>query len=383
MAYFVRFGSMMPRIHHHLFRLLGLCLFFGLLCPLAKAEITKAFRPRIVGGEDAQRGEFPWLVSLPGPWSCGASLIGDEWILTAAHCVVDDLNQVMPAEDFELAIGALYLSEVTQTHPIEQIIVHPGYDPTTMENDIALLRLTQPYDLTHPRLALNQDPSIPQPGDLATVAGWGALTSEGASSDRMQKVSVPIVSLAQANDPKAYGGDILPSMLAAGFIQGGKDSCQGDSGGPLVVEVQGKSIQVGVVSWGKGCAEPYAYGIYTRVAAFIDWVEAITGLSGSAPTDRELIITRSPQSWSGNLGQTAHFSVLADGEPPLTYQWLFNGQELEGAQGASLVIPQVGLEHQGLYSVWVSAGNQQMLSQEASLDLLQRIDLGEALDQPQ
>ncbi len=383
MAYFARFGSMIPRIHHHLYRLLGLCLFFGLLCPLAKGEITKAFRPRIVGGEDAQRGEFPWLVSLQGPWSCGASLIGDEWILTAAHCVVDDLNQVMPAEDFELAIGALYLSEVTQTHPIEQIIVHPGYDPTTMENDIALLRLTQPYDLTYPRLALNQDPSIPQPGDLATVAGWGALASEGASSDRMQKVSVPIVSLAQANDPKAYGGDILPSMLAAGFIQGGKDSCQGDSGGPLVVEVQGKSIQVGVVSWGKGCAEPYAYGIYTRVAAFIDWVEAITGLSGSAPTDRELIITRSPQSWSGNLGQTAHFSVLADGEPPLTYQWLFNGQELEGAQGASLVIPQVGLEHQGLYSVWVSAGNQQMLSQEVSLDLLQRIDLGEALDQPQ
>ena len=109
----------------------------------SKSQEVSPFQPRIVGGQVAEQDEFPWIVSLQGPWSCGASLIGPEWILTAAHCVVDDDGNVLPAEDIQLAVGQLYLSEVSTYYAAEQVIVHPGYDSWTMENDIALIRLAQ------------------------------------------------------------------------------------------------------------------------------------------------------------------------------------------------------------------------------------------------
>ena len=243
--------------------LLGLLFAIPFSEPLKGQEVSP-FQPRIVGGQVAEQDEFPWIVSLQGPWSCGASLIGPEWILTAAHCVVDDDGNVLPAEDIQLAVGQLYLSEVSTYYAAEQVIVHPGYDGWTMENDIALIRLAQALPESAPTLSLNDDSQVPVPGTDAVVAGWGTLSSGGGSPDRLHKVTVPIVSLEKANDPKAYGGSILPNMLAAGFTEGGKDSCQGDSGGPLVIDINGQMIQVGVVSWGKGCADPYAYGIYTQ-----------------------------------------------------------------------------------------------------------------------
>ena len=243
-------------------------------------QAASAFRPSIVGGQDAAPGEFPWIGSLQGPWDCGATLIGSQWVLTAAHCVTDDAGRLIPAEDFKLSIGGLYLSDITEYHAIEQIIVHPGFQASTMVNDIALLRLAQPLDASFPMLSWNSDPEFPLPGTDAVVAGWGTLSADGSTPDRLQKVVVPVVSTAKANETKAYAGSVQPSMLAAGYVDGGKDSCQGDSGGPLVIEVHGQWLQVGIVSWGKGCAEPFAYGIYTRLSSFADWIEGITGLSG-------------------------------------------------------------------------------------------------------
>ena len=233
-------------------------------------------------------------------------------------------------------------------------------------------------------MSLNDDSQVPVPGTDAVVAGWGTLSSGGGSPDRLHKVTVPIVSLEKANDPKAYGGSILPNMLAAGFTEGGKDSCQGDSGGPLVIDINGQMIQVGVVSWGKGCADPYAYGIYTRVSSYTDWIEGLTGLSGGgSPPPVELSILKSPSSKTALPGENVTFSVQAQGEPPLTFQWFFNGQSIAGAQSASLSLPDVGTEDAGDYAVQVTSGEQQVMSEVATLTLAQVISLGEALDQPQ
>ena len=363
--------------------LLGLLFAIPFSEPLKGQEVSP-FQPRIVGGQVAEQDEFPWIVSLQGPWSCGASLIGPEWILTAAHCVVDDDGNVLPAEDIQLAVGQLYLSEVSTYYAAEQVIVHPGYDSWTMENDIALIRLAQALPESAPTLSLNDNSQVPVPGTDAVVAGWGTLSSGGGSPDRLHKVTVPIVSLEKANDPKAYGGSILPNMLAAGFTEGGKDSCQGDSGGPLVIDINGQMIQVGVVSWGKGCADPYAYGIYTRVSSYTDWIEGLTGLSGGgSPPPVELSILKSPSSKTALPGENVTFSVQAQGEPPLTFQWFFNGQSIAGAQSASLSLPDVGTEDAGDYAVQVTSGEQQVMSEVATLTLAQVISLEEALDQPQ
>ena len=363
--------------------LLGLLFAIPFSEPLKGQEVSP-FQPRIVGGQVAEQDEFPWIVSLQGPWSCGASLIGPEWILTAAHCLVDDDGNVLPAEDIQLAVGQLYLSEVSTYYAAEQVIVHPGYDSWTMENDIALIRLAQALPESAPTLSLNDDSQVPVPGTDAVVAGWGTLSSGGGSPDRLHKVTVPIVSLEKANDPKAYGGSILPNMLAAGFTEGGKDSCQGDSGGPLVIDINGQMIQVGVVSWGKGCADPYAYGIYTRVSSYTDWIEGLTGLSGGgSPPPVELSILKSPSSKTALPGENVTFSVQAQGEPPLTFQWFFNGQSIAGAQSASLSLPDVGTEDAGDYAVQVTSGEQQVMSEVATLTLAQVISLEEALDQPQ
>lgn len=354
------------------------------LMAFLQLQAASALRPSIVGGQDAAPGEFPWIGSLQGPWDCGATLIGSQWVLTAAHCVTDDAGRLIPAEDFKLSIGGLYLSDITEYHAIEQIIVHPGFQASTMVNDIALLRLAQPLDAEAPTLSWNSDPEFPLPGTDAVVAGWGTLSADGSTPDRLQKVVVPVVSTAKANETKAYAGSVQPSMLAAGYVDGGKDSCQGDSGGPLVIEVHGHWLQVGIVSWGKGCAEPYAYGIYTRLSSFADWIEGITGLpgDGSQAEPIPLEILKQPQSVSALPGQPAVLTVTASGQEPMAYQWFLNGVALASAQTASMTVPEASLADVGSYTVMVSGGGQELLSDSAELTLSQIIDLAEALDQP-
>ena len=111
-------------------------------------------------------------------------------------------------------------------------------------------------------------------GACAVVSGWGALASDGGIPDRLQAVNLPLVSEAECR--QAYPGQITGGMICAGLPEGGRDSCQGDSGGPLVVRgLSERHWQLaGVVSWGAGCAEPGLYGVYARVATYLDWIQA-------------------------------------------------------------------------------------------------------------
>ncbi len=222
----------------------------------------------IVGGEEADEGEWPFVVSLAYRSDklyhyCGGSLIAPRWILTAAHC--------KPNTDDVVIIGRTNFLEPTgREFGIQQVISHPDYDSVTKANDIALIYLETEAD--NPELPLEAAGASSRAGEDAWAVGWGTTESGGELSIKLREVDVPISELSVCRDQ--YGDPaILDSMLCAGKPD--KDSCQGDSGGPLMVSSGENSwIQVGIVSFGRGCGHSSYLGVYTKVAAYAGWINS-------------------------------------------------------------------------------------------------------------
>lgn len=249
--------------------------------------------PTIVGGREAEPGEWPWQVALINaggdPYSdqfCGGSLISPLWVVTAAHCA----DSTQP-DELQVLAG---IHNLVDTDPgfvrlnVARIIIHPEYGQLNQhDSDIALLELTTPAPFRRPSaaalpidgVALVPESVGPLVGDISTVTGWG--NRQPGSADypaALHEVEVPIVSNAACQIP--YGSAITETMLCAGLPEGGKDSCQGDSGGPLVVFSSARSRWelAGIVSWGNGCARPGVPGVYTRAATFARWIAQETGV---------------------------------------------------------------------------------------------------------
>lgn len=260
--------------------------------PVTQASPPSPTVPNVVGGEDAQPGDWPWQVALVGGGAvdlynnqfCGGSLIHAYWVLTAAHCV----ENISPDQvDIVAGIQNLKTPETGfQQKTLTNIIIHPDYDPVTADNDIALLRLTEPVTLGPTdgglevaTIALPAASVGDLTGENAIATGWGNTLGQPVPGGvnypaQLQWVELPIVSNAACNNP--YDGQITDNMLCAGLFEGGKDTCQGDSGGPLAwFDTASQSWQqAGVVSWGTGCAAPDFPGVYARVSRFTDWIEA-------------------------------------------------------------------------------------------------------------
>lgn len=257
-----------------------ICASLSMAANAAKTE-TKGFelRPNIVGGVVAEKGEFPFQVSLQsssGSHFCGGSLIKKNWILTAAHCVArwSASNKIVVGlHDQKDKTG-------TETFTSKKVVAHPQYNSKTTDYDYAVIQLSgdskfRTADLNKVEIEI---PEVDQTPFNVWTAGWGT-TSEGSYSlpRLLNKVEVPLVTNKACNASNAYNGDITDRMICAGLVQGGKDSCQGDSGGPLFVkQTSGDFLLIGVVSWGEGCARPNKFGVYSKVNAAVDWIEKET-----------------------------------------------------------------------------------------------------------
>lgn len=289
-------------------------------------------RTKIVGGSVARLQDWPGQAAIRlhaaegrrSFYFCGGTAISDRWVLTAAHCMPDlmddprgtlrdDQGKALPAR-LEVVLGASDLTKVGSENVfgVEKVVVHDTYraaiesarkQPTDglaqealnrisedVGHDIALLRLDRPWD--GPKMPISLRPAAdPAPQSQVRVAGFGVIaggkrlnryTASGgatllAGSSVLLETAIETVDAASCKG-RYRGAAIGDGQICAGLEDGGQDSCQGDSGGPLVArDAHGCPYQIGLVSWGEGCALAKAYGVYTRVSRYAKWLEGHVG----------------------------------------------------------------------------------------------------------
>ncbi|XP_072949116.1 serine protease persephone-like isoform X2 [Epargyreus clarus] len=246
----------------------------------------------IIGGEEAQPGEFPHMAALGYTlgdgynFSCGGSLISQEYVLTAAHCI-ENIQGLTPSI---VRLGVVEIGKDVFNPEsdirIANIIVHPDRKPVVKYHDIALIRLQRKVEysaLLNPACLYTKD-DVPR--DALTITGWGkSSVNKDIRSPVLQKANVTAVSREECSAGYANWRR-LPSgigngQLCAGDSHGLTDTCQGDSGGPLqaITARDGHYRVIGVTSFGRGCGSTVP-GVYTQVSAYLDWIEGIVWPNG-------------------------------------------------------------------------------------------------------
>lgn len=243
---------------------------------------------RIINGKQSVRGAWPWQVSLQllhpqfgflGHW-CGGVLINHEWILTAAHCIKNDL--------FNLPLAALWtavlgdwdrnVEEKTEERiPIENVILHERFH--NYQHDIALMKLSHPIRtgdkslirsvcLPNKRLTYNQT-------TFCVATGWGRDEEDGTLPSRLLEVKIPVHDNAICRRKYGHAVSIKSGHLCAGHLDGTSGTCVGDSGGPLQCHLgDGRWILAGITSFGSGCAKPGFPDVYTRLSYYMPWIRS-------------------------------------------------------------------------------------------------------------
>ena len=261
---------------------------------------------RIINGSDISISQAPWQVALVrssvadnfNAQFCGGSLVSATAVVTAAHCVPG-----AAPSSVQVLAGVGNLSEATTRIGVSAITSYPTYNSVTQDNDIAVLTLESPVDLsgsTRRAIALPSPVSVspstwPAANTPSFVTGWGnTSTSISNFPSQLQGVTVDVLAGPLSPTCGIYGSAYdLESMLCAANTGPNRDSCQGDSGGPLAIDVSGTWRLAGIVSWGTGCADMPNYpGVYTRMTTYLDWTcdvvtspTSITVTAGSSWAD--------------------------------------------------------------------------------------------------
>ncbi len=290
---------------------------------------------KIVGGENARIADWPGFATVTlhsesvglGEHFCGGTSIAPTWVITAAHCLHDQMESTVgiiidekgieqPASlHVVLGLQDLKHVEAGDRLPVKRAILHPKYaaelakakaitdtkkqnkalDDLVLNNghDIALLELARPWRGKQTILSLKAA-TDPQVGTRVRVAGFGytdktiksgseLFTARNGSkfyagSDRLLQAAIEVIESKECRN-HYLGGTIATGQVCAGLVKGGRDSCDGDSGGPLVAYDHHRTpYQIGLLSWGKElCGTGKAYGVYTRISSFADWIQQHTG----------------------------------------------------------------------------------------------------------
>jgi trypsin len=328
-------------------------VFFATATVFLGSSLTYAeYTPRIINGSTATSGTYPFIASVSvdsvdglSASGCGGSLINSEWILTAAHCFLNDAGDAVDTSAagrtrVVLASDTLDpLSSNAEVFTVTSLIVHPSYNPNQAtsanpnDNDIALLKLSGRSNQAVVQLQAFNDAL--SDGTQAVIMGWGAtaVNAENQStnpSNTLLAASQKIVSNSSCSS--LYGGSITSNMVCAGALTAGDttDTCQGDSGGPLVVNNNGNYVQVGVVSFGGTdtgpvCGDGNAPGVYARVSQYNSFIQqhipGMTFASVSATAASDCAGT----TIDGGLNLSIQCVVL-DGTPFSTGLNLISGQ---------------------------------------------------------
>ncbi|CAJ0916929.1 unnamed protein product [Ranitomeya imitator] len=295
----------------------------------SEAELLESYiQGRIVKGEEAEQGSSPWQVMLfkksPQELLCGASLISDRWVLTAAHCIFyPPWDKNFTSDDLLVRIGKHYRAKYERTTEkilqLERIIVHPKYNwKENLDRDIALMQLRKPLTFTnyiHPVCLPTKEivQKFLQSGFKGRVSGWGNLQETWSTGGpqlptALQQINLPVVEQEKCKastkikmtdnmfcaDPNVVDnrtcwgtefqrmGDIREkSWRRLGYSPEESkrgDACEGDSGGPFVMKdpISKRWYQMGIVSWGEGCDRDGKYGVYTHVHRLRKWVMKVT-----------------------------------------------------------------------------------------------------------
>ncbi|KAJ1125843.1 hypothetical protein NDU88_004260 [Pleurodeles waltl] len=257
---------------------------------LTMASVEVCGRPlassRIVGGQDAAEGAWPWQASIHvyKQHVCGGSIITNRWVLSAAHCYY---KRDYPMSSYRVCLGMYQLSlpnPNSACYAVKNVIVNSLYAQEGGPGDIMLLELEETVSFSDFILPIClPDSSNYFPSGLdCWVTGWGDIGSTRPLNypKTLQQVMLPLIDQQTCDDLYHEYSLVSPSipiilrdMICAGYEKGQKDSCQGDSGGPLACKSNGSWFQIGIVSWGAGCALPKVPGVYTLVTVYESWIQ--------------------------------------------------------------------------------------------------------------
>ena len=246
---------------------------------LVPCSASAAVQPRVVGGHTTTIADYPWQVAVVYSPSvatgnahqrqfCGGSLVTSRIVITAAHCVRD--GGTLNPEQVDIVAGRTTLSDTAEGAeiPVQDVDYRSTYSPSTSANDVGYLVLASPSTQPPIKIAGADETALWEPGRSVDISGWGSTSEIGDTVDTLRAATVEMISDSFCGSPTVYGSQFKPaSMVCAGEIEGGVDTCYGDSGGPLEAPLAGGGYRlVGLTSWGDGCAQPNAPGVYTRVA---------------------------------------------------------------------------------------------------------------------